>query len=151
MTSPKYFSKKERELYGLPPGGRPVENKKGLRYGRLVCLEFIPPQGLAKSKWKCQCDCGVIKLVGAKVLTDGGANSCGCLRREVSRRPRIDPEGDVTLRAAACLWHVGVWADQKFFSYLKRELKINHRDLERARRAQPNRTLKEQKNYAKSV
>lgn len=132
----KYFGPADRERYGLPKGGRPVENKKGLRYGRLVCLRYIPPaEGGGRSRWECQCDCGTVKVVSAKGLTDGDVTSCGCRHKDVAgkRTRAAATRKRRSLREAACLWQAGLWSDRDFFAYLKERLKIRNETLQWAK------------------
>jgi hypothetical protein len=58
---------------------------EGMRFGKLVVSEraFSPSPG---TRWLCVCDCGQTTVVSGPVLTRGTTKSCGCLRREVSRR-----------------------------------------------------------------
>jgi hypothetical protein len=52
-------------------------DKTGLRYGRWVLTSY-----LGASKWKCVCDCGVVRTVPGRDLVSGKSKSCGCLRDE---------------------------------------------------------------------
>lgn len=53
----------------------------GVRFGRLVPIAF---DGYKKShaQWRCRCDCGTEKTIGASNLMLGRTESCGCLQRE---------------------------------------------------------------------
>ncbi len=44
--------------------------------------------------WKCECICGVEKLVASKNLLDGSSKSCGCKRLETkfNTRPTLSPK-----------------------------------------------------------
>lgn len=57
----------------------------GQRFGRLTVLEFVPTDD-RNSCWKCQCDCGKIKIVRAPDLNSGRTKSCGCLRKELASK-----------------------------------------------------------------
>jgi hypothetical protein len=48
------------------------------RFGRLVVIQHA-----GSRYWKCQCDCGSIKLVQGGNLRAGLTRSCGCLNREM--------------------------------------------------------------------
>jgi len=70
-----------------------TEVKKGDRFGRLMVL--VKPQkrfdcGLRRSSQLLavlvRCDCGTVKEVWWHHLRTGRVQSCGCLRREVSRQ-----------------------------------------------------------------
>lgn len=52
----------------------------GKRFGRLLAIEYLP----AAARWRCVCDCGREHLVTSALLRDGRAQSCGCLRRELT-------------------------------------------------------------------
>ena len=57
----------------------------GERFGKLVAIK---PTGKNNGAyvWECSCDCGnVIRVSGIK-LTNGHTRSCGCLRREGTRK-----------------------------------------------------------------
>lgn len=56
--------------------GRPRQDLKGLRFGRLRVLSMEGP------KWAAVCDCGGLALVAATPLTSGTTVSCGCARKE---------------------------------------------------------------------
>lgn len=56
----------------------------GMRFGKLVVLEFHERKKYSKKDykyiWKCQCDCGNIAFVDRANLKSGCTKSCGCLR-----------------------------------------------------------------------
>lgn len=62
--------------------GRPVLNKVGKRFGRLLVVSFNSTYSRG-AIWNCICDCGKEVAVSSRHLMDGGTNSCGCLRTEV--------------------------------------------------------------------
>ena len=58
---------------------RPKNNfidETGNKYGKLTVIEPIQDNGI---KWKCQCECGNIKIVSGTYLRNGTTSSCGCL------------------------------------------------------------------------
>lgn len=60
----------------------------GERFGRLVAISPIrtfSKNGNPIVSWECKCDCGNKITTRAENLMGGGTNSCGCLRREISR------------------------------------------------------------------
>ena len=63
----------------------PLNDLTGKRFGRLLVL-FQGERVNGRIGWVCRCDCGTIKTVGENLLSRGLAKSCGCLRKEVSRR-----------------------------------------------------------------
>lgn len=59
----------------------------GQRFGRLIAVE---PHGRdcrnGDLLWRCQCDCGTQVIIDGARLQSGATQSCGCLRRDVSRK-----------------------------------------------------------------
>lgn len=66
--------------------GRKGEDLTGQKFGRLTVLEK-DVNSLKRSRWICRCECGKIKYIYATLLKQGNTNSCGCLRRDLQRRP----------------------------------------------------------------
>ena len=56
---------------------RPVENLKGVRFGKLVCLEHLFVEPRHRSCWFCKCDCGKTTIVRTDQLKKK-VRSCGC-------------------------------------------------------------------------
>lgn len=54
----------------------------GQQFGRLTALE--PVWDNKRTRWKCRCECGVVKLYDTGNLRSGSTTSCGCYRKEVS-------------------------------------------------------------------
>lgn len=84
---------------------RPTLELKGRRFGRLVVLERFPCKGSAR--WWCVCDCGENKVIPATMLLRGLARSCGCLRKEATRR-LFTTHGDAS--GGRCTVEYNVWA-----------------------------------------
>ncbi len=58
----------------------------GHRYGRFTVISGPhKKEGTRRVCWLSRCDCGTEKLVAADLLRTGQAQSCGCLRREISQ------------------------------------------------------------------
>lgn len=51
------------------------------KYNRLLVLEEAPSMD-GRTAWRCQCDCGTIKIVKTDNLRDGSTKSCGCWNDE---------------------------------------------------------------------
>lgn len=51
---------------------------------KVICRDGTTSYG--KPLWKCQCKCGNFCYTTRKHLLDGSTNSCGCYRREFSRK-----------------------------------------------------------------
>jgi hypothetical protein len=70
---------------GCQRRGRPLgTDLTGKRFGRLTVLEKVYREG--KLKWRCQCDCGVVKEIENSGFFGRPTKSCGCLQREKNRR-----------------------------------------------------------------
>lgn len=52
----------------------------GNRYGKLIVIEEAGRDKNGRVLWKCQCDCGNIKIALGKSLRAGLCQSCGCIR-----------------------------------------------------------------------
>ena len=50
--------------------------------GRLTIIEPAAPGPRRHRQWKCQCECGTIKVVREEALNRGATRSCGCIHRE---------------------------------------------------------------------
>lgn len=55
----------------------------GLRYGRLVGIEFAHSGG-GRAHWLFACDCGNRTVAAGTAVRAGTTASCGCLHREIS-------------------------------------------------------------------
>lgn len=76
-----------------PRTKRPALHHKSLdltghKYGRLLVLHYAFSQN-GKSHWLARCDCGVEKTYAGSEMRQGRAQSCGCLRQEILRAPRV--------------------------------------------------------------
>lgn len=54
-------------------------------FGRLTVIEFIERKD-RKSYWRCKCNCGNEIVIPIVYLTSGDTKSCGCLRKETTRK-----------------------------------------------------------------
>jgi|SRR5580692_10482292 hypothetical protein len=57
------------------------KNITGLRFGRLIAVEWRGRDARGQSLWLCRCDCGSEKIQRGGDL-NYGRQSCGCIRRE---------------------------------------------------------------------
>lgn len=61
-----------------------LQDLTGQRFGRLVVLQraedYVSPSGKKTTRWLCQCDCGVEKVMLRNTIKRAG--SCGCARAE---------------------------------------------------------------------
>lgn len=59
----------------------------GQRFGRLLAVSKLPNSVFAGSaSWICQCECGTELLVRSAMLRRGLTRSCGCLRKDTTRK-----------------------------------------------------------------
>jgi hypothetical protein len=64
---------------------------EGRTFGRLRVLRETERRASNGSiVWECVCECGGRAEVATANLTTGNTTSCGCLQREVSRRPNSE-------------------------------------------------------------
>jgi len=54
----------------------------GRRFGKLVVIKYVGNNKWRGSKWLCECDCGIEKVVVRSSLIGGHTKSCGCYHRE---------------------------------------------------------------------
>ncbi len=59
-------------------------NLLGMRFSRLLVLEFAGRNGQRNSLWRCVCDCGSTAIVTEYRLKNSTTRSCGCLARELA-------------------------------------------------------------------
>ncbi|GEL14964.1 hypothetical protein [Pediococcus cellicola] len=90
----------------------------GKKFGRLKVIKRAgsnPANGNAK--WLCQCDCGNQVVVDGYALRSGQTRSCGCLKREISRRSsRCNPAFQKNVGNAKNL------VDEKGINFTSRDL-----------------------------
>lgn len=77
---------------------KPIDDKTGKRYGRLLVLGIHDirkdSKGRNKIYWKCRCDCGREKVVLGQSLSSGSTKSCGCYRNErIAKAKSIEKYG----------------------------------------------------------
>lgn len=66
-------------------------DRTGLRYGRLTVAKRAGTSSDGHLLWECLCDCGTKCVVQSNNFRGGdkkGTQSCGCLRSEVSAKPK---------------------------------------------------------------
>ena len=70
---------------------RQLNDLSGKKFGRLRVLRRVPHHfGDHEAKWICVCRCGRKKVIAGYSLSGGYTNSCGCYRRECSRKRAIN-------------------------------------------------------------
>lgn len=63
------------------------EDLTGQVFGRLTVIEFSHKNKHGNLCWLCKCECGNTKIITASALKGGLTKSCGCLRKEIVRKP----------------------------------------------------------------
>lgn len=58
----------------------------GKRFGRLVAVRAVGKSN-GRYIWECVCDCGNETCVVGSKLTNGHTKSCGCIRKDGTRKP----------------------------------------------------------------
>jgi len=72
---------------------KPIKNRVGIKYGRLLVKEYCGVIGKNNHKWGCVCDCGKYIVVTSNNIASGGTKSCGCIKVEYNRsRLQKSPE-----------------------------------------------------------
>lgn len=57
---------------------------EGRKFGRWSALSCVNPHA-GRGLFRCQCDCGTVRVVRSGSLTSGQTQSCGCFRAEKKR------------------------------------------------------------------
>lgn len=76
---------------------RKIKNIVGQKFGKLLVVEYaglIPVGKVKASAWICLCDCGVTVTVLNNNIKRGNTNSCGCLKKEIARKIKINLVGN---------------------------------------------------------
>lgn len=55
-----------------------IEDLAGKRFGKLTVISLEGKDEKRGTLWKCQCDCGNIKIAKSHILKSGHIKSCGC-------------------------------------------------------------------------
>lgn len=89
----------------------PRRDLSGQRFGKLVVIEWIPPDGdRHNSRWLCKCDCGNDRhVVQHGNLTHGKVKSCGCAQHKPKKKRLLNQAGYVLVDSPdhprAGKWH----------------------------------------------
>src|SRR5882672_3621078 len=67
---------------------RRIPDLIGQRFNRWLVIRRsdIPTKGNGAYGWICKCDCGTVRTVRHRGLTEGTSQSCGCLRSELNTK-----------------------------------------------------------------
>jgi 5-methylcytosine-specific restriction endonuclease McrA len=76
-----------------------IKDTIGRKFGRWTVIAFDSIHNKRTYKWKCQCDCGKIKVIGNLALIMGESKSCGCIRKEI---PFLKYSGETSFN---CLYY----------------------------------------------
>lgn len=66
------------------PTNHNFKDIEGQKFNRLLVLGYAGNK--PRSKWWCECECGIVCVVLSGDLASGGTSSCGCLRNDSVRR-----------------------------------------------------------------
>lgn len=80
-------------------------NLVGRVFGRITVVS-LSHSDRGKRFWRCRCACGAEKITRTQYLMAGKVQSCGCLRRDVTRR-RVTTHGATA--AATRRREYGIW------------------------------------------
>ena len=59
----------------------------GKKFGKLTVIRrSYPNNKFRNAMWLCRCDCGKSKVINGQHLRKGVTNSCGCLRKQTSKK-----------------------------------------------------------------
>lgn len=75
-----------------------TKNLVGKQFGRLLVLTKAVSKG-GHSRWKCECDCGTIKIIYGSHLRRGSTTSCGCYQKEQISKARRIKKGKASFNA----------------------------------------------------
>lgn len=74
----------------IKPKSKNFQDLTGQKFNRLLVIDYAGKADNGGHKWKCQCDCGSIRIVYRCGLKSGATKSCGCLHSEqMSKRLTI--------------------------------------------------------------
>lgn len=82
------------------------------RFGKLIIIsepifKTVTNGNRRRSYYKCQCDCGNIKLIERSQLTGGKTKSCGCLLAEINRIIHGNLDGVASFNALFSQYKIG--------------------------------------------
>ena len=67
-----------------------MKDLTGQRFGQLTVLECAGKLDNRRYSWKCQCDCGNIKIIAGASLTSGNTKSCGCANKKALQKWNLE-------------------------------------------------------------
>ena len=84
----------------------------GLKYHMLTVLSYYDTIEIIgenyrvnRRRWKCQCDCGTVKIIREEDLVNGSTTSCGC---------RSDSKSESETKSILNKWGIKYFAEYKF-------------------------------------
>lgn len=66
---------------------RSLKDLTNMKFGRLLVIRRHGSDRFKQATWMCKCDCGADKVVSTHHLLDGHTKSCGCLKKDMMRKP----------------------------------------------------------------
>lgn len=70
-----------------------IKDITGQRFGKLTALYRLDEKQGTSFMWFCRCDCGNTVKASVSNLNSGNVISCGCVKKESSKRPIRDISG----------------------------------------------------------
>lgn len=75
-----------------------IENLSGMRFGRLVVIEYAGKNKYNRTTWNCLCDCGKFTTVVSYSLKGAATSSCGCYSTELTLKRHDDCRNGLLLK-----------------------------------------------------
>lgn len=88
----------------------PFKDLTGQSFGKLTVLHRVPHRRVA---WLCRCVCGNTTTVTGDTMQQGKTSSCGCWRREQSKRNREKPKPQPGERFGRLVIHEFIGSDSR--------------------------------------
>lgn len=93
-----------------------MKNLTGQKHGRLTIVEYAGQARFKHALWRCQCECGTVKVLLGYTVTNGNTKSCGqcgSRGRSSDSAPRDAQHFRDKLRASSIVNSNGCWVWQK--------------------------------------
>lgn len=68
--------------YRKENNGKPKKNILGLKFNKLIAIEYIGEENNRRAIWLWQCECGNQIKLQSDVVKNGHTKSCGCLNKD---------------------------------------------------------------------
>lgn len=88
----------------------------GHKYGRLTVKAEVESRKYLR-RWRCQCECGQMKVIYQTVLRNGHTRSCGCLNKETVHARNVTHARSRTVEYNAWCAMIGRCENPRNFAY----------------------------------